>query len=138
LLQVTAEGISYSTLCGHHPLWNGRRLCSCTAVLCGECYEVNRRMVIYQQNFYLRQPVVRFEEWISLPSHRCTRSLPRRTSFSCTISNEFQLTKDDLDSMDIAGLKTIRAMRAQDSLSRQSVNKGNTSQVPYCTWTSHC
>lgn len=35
-------------------------------------------------------------------------------------------------SMDTAGLKTIRAMRAQDNLSKQCVIKGNNSQVPYC------
>lgn len=36
--------------------------------------------------------------------------------------------------MDANGLKTIRAARAQDELSKIAVNKGNTSQVPYCRW----
>lgn len=36
--------------------------------------------------------------------------------------------------MDTAGLKTIWAMRAEDSLSKQCVVKGNNSQVPYCEY----
>ncbi|KAK9899697.1 P-loop containing nucleoside triphosphate hydrolase protein [Cystobasidium minutum MCA 4210] len=35
------------------------------------------------------------------------------------------------ETMDTAGLKTIRAMRAQESLSKQCIAKGNSSQVPY-------
>lgn len=34
--------------------------------------------------------------------------------------------------MDTAGLKTIRAMKAEESLSKQCVIKGNNAQVPYC------
>ena len=34
--------------------------------------------------------------------------------------------------MDVNGLNTIRALRAQDELSRYAILRGNTSQVPYC------
>lgn len=34
--------------------------------------------------------------------------------------------------MDTDGLKTIRAVHAEDHLARISIAKGNTSQVPYC------
>lgn len=36
------------------------------------------------------------------------------------------------ETMDTDGLKTLRAARAEDQLSRMAIVKGNTSQVPYC------
>lgn len=36
------------------------------------------------------------------------------------------------ETMDADGLKTIRAVHAEDHLARISVAKGNTSQVPFC------
>lgn len=36
------------------------------------------------------------------------------------------------ETIDTDGLKTLRAVRAEDELSRLAVVKGNTSQVPYC------
>ena len=51
-------------------------------------------------------------------------------SFFCILQDKFTNTGGSSIATD--GLKTIRAVRAEPDLIRLAIDKGNTSQVPYC------